>query len=82
MEVRSAGINQDATVPVTRELIEWAELVFVMERRQRNIIRKRYPDLYQARPIVCLYIPDEFEYLDPALVLLLRQRVGAYLAGR
>jgi predicted protein tyrosine phosphatase len=82
MEVRSAGVDPDATVPVTRELVEWAELVFVMEKRQRNIIRKRYPDLYQSRPIVCLYIPDEYEYLDPALETLLRQRVAAYLGAR
>ncbi len=80
LEVRSAGVDADAVVPLTRDLLEWADLVLVMEKRQRNLIQKRYPDLYQTRRIVCIYIPDEFEFLDPALIALLRERAGPYLA--
>lgn len=79
LEVRSAGVDQDAIVPITREHMEWAELVLVMEKRQRNVIQKRFPDLYRIRRIACLYIPDEFEYLGPDLVGLLRERAAPYL---
>jgi predicted protein tyrosine phosphatase len=79
IEARSAGVNPDAATPVTRELLEWSDLVFVMEKRQRNLIRKRFPDLYQARRIVCLYIPDEFDFLDPGLITLLERKVEPYL---
>ena len=79
LEVRSAGVNPDATVPLSRDLLEWAEIVFVMERRQRNVIHKRYRDLYATLRIICLYIPDDYEYMDENLVGLLRQRVSPHL---
>jgi predicted protein tyrosine phosphatase len=79
IEVRSAGVDPDAVVPLTSEHLEWAHLVLVMERRQRNVIQKRFPELYRTRRIVCLYIPDEFEYLDPVLMALLRERAEPLL---
>ena len=79
VEARSAGVEPDAPVPVTRELLEWAELVFVMEKRQRNRIRAAFPDLYQRTRIVCLYIPDQYDRMDPVLVRLLRQGVEPHL---
>lgn len=81
LEVRSAGVNSDATVPVTRELLEWADLIFVMEKRQRNVIHKRYPEVYRGKPIVCLYIPDQFEFMEPALIQALQKSVAPHLAG-
>ncbi len=36
LDVRSAGIAPDARVPVTEELLQWAEIVFVMEERHRQ----------------------------------------------
>lgn len=76
LEVRSAGLDADAVVPLTRELLEWADLVMVMEKRHRNLIQKRFKDLYRTKRIVCLYIPDEFEFMDEGLVRLLRERAG------
>ncbi|HEV8600561.1 MAG TPA: hypothetical protein VGQ69_14470 [Gemmatimonadales bacterium] len=80
LEVRSAGVDSDATVQVTRELLEWADVIFVMERRQRNLVHQRFADLYRAKPIICLYIPDEYALMDPALIELLRTRVAPHLA--
>ena len=79
LDVRSAGTGPDATVPITRELLEWADVVVVMERVHRNRIHDRFPDLYAAKPIRCLYIPDEYEVMDPELVRLLRERVPPLL---
>lgn len=79
LDVRSAGVDADAVTPLTREMLEWADLVLVMEKRQRNVIHERFPDLYQTRRIVCLYIPDEYEFMDAALVALLRERVAPWL---
>lgn len=49
LEVRSAGCRTDATAPITREALEWADVIFVMERNQRNVIRKRFEDIYQPQ---------------------------------
>ena len=79
LEVRSAGIDAESRVRVDRELLEWADVVFVMERRQRNIIHKKFKDLYQKKRIICLYIPDEYDYMDPALIELLTENVTPHL---
>ena len=36
MEVASAGLDLDARVTVTPELVEWAEIIFVMEKNHKN----------------------------------------------
>lgn len=79
LEVRSAGVDADATVQVTRELLEWSDVIFVMEKRQRNVVHKRFPDLYHAKSIICLYIPDRYALMDPALVQLLQAEVPPHL---
>lgn len=74
VEARSAGISKTACLVVTREMMEWAEIVFVMERRQRNKLHKLFPDLYKKK-IVCLYIEDQFDFIDSNLVSLIHKRM-------
>lgn len=75
-EVKSAGTDKSASVVLSRELIEWADAVIVMEKYHRNRIRKLYPELYKAKPIICLYIPDEYAFMQSELIDLLRLRFG------
>ena len=79
LDVKSAGLATQATVPLTIELLEWADLIFVMEKRQRNTIQSRFKEIYRRKRIVCLYIPDDFEFMDPELIVLLEERVTPYL---
>ena len=79
LEVKSAGVDKDAFVPVNLELLEWADIIFVMEKRQRNIINKKFKDIYRNKRIVCLYIPDDYEYMHPDLVQLLKMRLPQYV---
>ena len=79
VEVKSAGVGKEATVPLSVELLEWADLIFVMEKRHRNIIHSAFKEIYLRKRIICLYIPDEFEFMDPELVQLLEERVTPYL---
>jgi predicted protein tyrosine phosphatase len=72
--VKSAGTDKSATTYISRDLIEWADFVLVMERKHRNEIRKLYPDLYQMKRIICLYIPDEYRYMDTLLIDLLKSK--------
>ena len=61
-EVASAGVDPDAETPVSPELLEWADVIFVMERAHREQAR-RIPAHLKSKRIVCLDIPDEFEYM-------------------
>ncbi len=79
LEVKSAGVDSNASVGVSRDLMEWADIIFVMEKRQRNIIHKNFKDMYERKRIVCLYIPDEYDFMHPDLIELLLERVPLHL---
>src|SRR5262245_25769099 len=72
MECASAGTNDDADNPLTAELVEWAEVIFVMERTHRNKVTRRFRRQLVSKRVICLDIPDQYEYMDPALVRLLK----------
>lgn len=79
IETSSAGLNNDAENPVTPELVEWADLIFVMEKTHRSKLTKKFkPYLAKAR-VICLDIPDEYDFMDPDLIELLKSKVRKFL---
>ena len=78
----SLGWNRpDAVTPISADLIEWAELIFVMENRHREKLRKTFRKTIESKQLIVLRIPDEFELMEPRLIELLKQRVPAFLSG-
>ena len=75
----SAGLDHDAVEPVTGELVEWAEVIFVMEKAHLRKLRQRFGKHLDGQRVICLDIPDEYEFMDPELVALLKGRVGRHL---
>ncbi len=82
IECDSAGLNDDAANPVTGELIEWAELIFVMEQRYRTKLAKQFRKNLGNRRVVCLDIPDDYDFMDPELVELLKRKITPLLTSR
>jgi predicted protein tyrosine phosphatase len=81
LEVQSAGLDKSASRQLDRELLEWADQVFVFERRQRNQIQKLFRDVYARKKIECLYIPDEYDYMDPVLIAMLRYKLRHHIGN-
>ena len=79
VEADSAGLNSDAEQPLSAEQLEWADVVFVMERAHRNKLSKRFKPHLKGKRVVCLGIPDEYEFMQPELVQLLENRAGPFL---
>ena len=79
LETASAGLNNGADVPLSGELIEWADIIFVMEKHHRSKLSKRFKPYLKNKRIICLDIPDEYEYMEPELVELLKLKVGSLL---
>lgn len=75
LEVDSAGLDREAVIPLSSEAIAWAEIIFVMEQSHRRRLSQRFQPRLQGKRVVCLDIPDEYEYMDPALIALLKKRV-------
>ena len=74
-----AGTNQDADTVVSGDLIEWADIVFVMEKSHRNKVSKKFKALLKGKKLVCLDIPDNYDRMDPMLIRLLENRVANHV---
>ncbi|WP_408950894.1 low molecular weight protein tyrosine phosphatase family protein [Lysobacter sp. Hz 25] len=79
LDVASAGLNHDAEQPLGAEQVEWAELIFVMEKAQRSKLQRKFRAQLRGKRVVCLDISDEYEYMAPELVALLQARVPRHL---
>jgi len=73
------GTNSDAETPVSGDLIEWADIVLVMEKTHRNKVTAKFKQLLKDKKLVCLDIPDNYAFMDPDLVRLLEVRVAKHV---
>jgi predicted protein tyrosine phosphatase len=79
IECASAGLSHDAVTPVSCELVEWAELIFVMEKKHRTKLQTQFRPQLRGKQVVCLNIPDSYKFMEPALVKLLERKVTPFL---
>ena len=76
-ESASAGIWEYARRPISMELIDWADHIFVMEEQHRAAILTLRPDAESK--VAVLNIPDTYIRNDPELVQLLKTRLSEHL---
>ncbi len=79
ISVIGAGTNSDAETPVSGDLIEWADIILVMEKTHRNKVAKKYKDLLKGKKLACLDIPDNYDCMDPELIRILKSRVSRHV---
>ncbi|MGK9054016.1 low molecular weight protein tyrosine phosphatase family protein [Neorhizobium sp. CSC1952] len=79
IEVLSAGTNNGAENPLSHELIDWADVIFVMEKAHLTKVRHRYRSALRDSRLICLDIPDDYDFMDPALIQILKAKVPRYL---
>jgi len=79
IEVSSAGTNRDAENPLSPEQIEWADIIFVMEKAHRSKVQYKYRVNLNQKRLICLHIPDEYDFMDPDLIELLKAKVPRHL---
>ena len=80
LDVRSAGTSQEAMVRVNRLMLDWADIVFVMDDGQLRDLKRMFPDHPAVDRLVCLQILDDYHFLDPQLVSLLEERARPHIA--
>lgn len=76
VEAIGAGTNADSDTPVSGDLIEWADIILVMEKAHRNKISAKYKDLLKGKRLVVLNIPDNYECMQPELIQLFQAKVA------
>jgi predicted protein tyrosine phosphatase len=79
IQARSAGTETGARIKVTAGHIGWADIVFVMEKKHLRRLQEKFADELAGRRVICLNIPDDFQFMQPELVSLLESVVLPHL---
>lgn len=79
VETDSAGLNNDADQALSAEQLEWASVIFVMEKAHRTKLSKRFKRHLNGKRVICLDIPDDYEFMQPELIRLLEGKAGPFL---
>lgn len=77
LEVRSAGTSYAATVQVPKEMLNWADRIFVMEDRHGRALLKMDKEIW--RKVMILDVPDKYYFNQPELRVLLWEKLRPYL---
>ncbi len=78
-QVRSAGTQPGARIVVTEGHIGWADTIFCMERSHVARLRRKFPAALRGKRVICLHIPDDFQFMDPGLLDELRAKLSPYV---
>lgn len=79
LDVRSAGTAPDALARVNAQMLDWADLIFIMDGNQRRALARSFPGHPALQHLICLNIPDEYTFLQAELVALLKELTTPYL---
>lgn len=78
-EVRSVGTEPQARIRITEGHLGWADLIFVMEKKHNRRIQEKFSWVLAGKKIICLDIPDDYQYMDEDLIEMLKSRVSEYI---
>lgn len=71
-----AGLSADADERVSPEHLAWADTIVVMEKAQLSRLKRQMSSHLKGKRMVCLDIPDTFEFMQPELVELVTARLA------
>lgn len=79
VETDSAGLAPDADVRLSGDQLQWADLVVVMEKAHRTKLKRGFAHALGGTRVVCLDIPDRYDFMQPELIELLEERMRPHL---
>lgn len=76
---RSAGTSDFALIPVTNDLLMWADEIVCADSEHTTVINRMLQKLDIDKPLLNLRIPDVYEYRNEGLIDLIKLRYNAIL---
>ena len=70
-----AGLSNDADERLSAEQIDWADTIAVMEKAQLARLKRQFETTLRGKRVVCLDIPDRYEFMQPELVALISRKL-------
>jgi predicted protein tyrosine phosphatase len=82
VHVRSAGTSRSARRRVTVADLRWADLILVMEEKHKSRIKADFREETRFKDLHVLDVPDEYQFMDPELVELLREKCAPLIRAK
>jgi predicted protein tyrosine phosphatase len=82
VQTDSAGVSNDADQILNLEQIEWADIIFFMERKYLKRVSGKFAKQLVGKKVICLGIPDIYRYMQEELVQLLKLKVEPYIYAK
>ena len=79
IQTASAGTSPDADNPLSLDLVEWADIIFAMEKVHQRRLQETFRSALRNKKIVVLGVSDRYGYMDPALVEILKTKLDRYI---
>jgi len=76
-QARSAGTSDKARIKVNQRLIDWAYVVFFMEKRHKEIVSERFN--LSHKKLIVLDIEDHYQFGDKELISILESALVDFL---
>jgi len=76
-QARSAGTSDRARIKVNQKLIDWADVIFVMERKHKELLKQRF--VFPGKELIVMDIEDNYRFGDIALIEILKTALSGYL---
>ena len=76
---RSAGTETGARIKVTAGHVGWADMIFVMEKKHKRRLEAQFADILSDKKLVCLNIPDDYAFMEPALIDCLKATLSLHI---
>ncbi|MBK9498688.1 MAG: phosphotyrosine protein phosphatase [Leptospiraceae bacterium] len=80
LSVKSAGTSKDAVREVTIDDVQWADIIFVMEKKHEERIITKFTRAIKYKDIHVLDIHNDYKFMDPELVKLLKSKISEILS--
>ncbi len=79
---RNVGTASYALIPLTEDVIQWADEIVCMEAEHEVKVRDMMIEAMYNKPIVTLDIEDIYEYRDPKLIKLIQTKYNQHIASQ
>jgi len=76
---RSAGTSEKARIKVNEKMLLWADVIFCMERRHKQLLQQRFSLSLAGKRLVVLDIEDNYRFGDIELLAILKEKLAVFL---
>ncbi len=79
---KSAGTSPKAKRTLGAADIQWADMIFVMEKKHKTRLLAEFARLLAHKPVFVLDIADDYQFMDADLIAELNDKVSAIIQSQ